>query len=73
MKYLVEFKLSKEAVGTPDAEEFEPYLICRLHELYEVLDVEFDQQFADIPKLQEIVSIRPATEEDEARYPHYYC
>ena len=73
MKYLVEFKLNENAVGTPDAEEFEPYLICRLHELYEVLEMECDPRFDNIPKLQEIVSIRPATPEEEEKYAHYYC
>jgi hypothetical protein len=70
MKYVVEFKLKAEAVGTQDAEEFDPHLICRLHELYEVLDVQVNH-----PEycMQEIVSIRPATEEDEAMYIHYYC
>ena len=68
-KYVVEFELKAEAMGTQDAEEFIPALVCRLYEVYQILD-EYINHFDTCSAY--IVNIRPATEEDEANIVHYY-
>ncbi len=66
-KYVVTLELREEARGTQNEEDFIPVLICRKHELEEILDMDINECEA------RIVSIRPATEEDDANIPHYYC
>lgn len=67
LKYVVTFELNEWAKGTQNEEEFIPVLICREHELHEIMDMPITDCEAHI------VNIRPATEEDIANYPHYYC
>ena len=70
MKYVVKFELRAECKGTQNEEEFIPVLICRDYELQEMQEAEREH-----PGMYEstIVSVRVATAEDEAKYPHYYC
>ena len=70
MKYTVTFELRAECKGTQNEEEFIPVLICREHELREI-----QEMYNEHPDSCEsrIVDIHPATEEEEAKYPHYYC
>ena len=70
MKYVVTFELNEWAKGTQNEEEFIPVLICREHELTELQDMM--TEFPDSCE-SHIVDIHPATEEEEAKYPHYYC
>lgn len=70
MKYVVKFELRDEAKGTQNEEEFIPVLICREHELEEMLAM-YNAQFDSCES--RIVSVRAATAEDEEKYPHYYC
>lgn len=67
--YRVDFKLKKEALGTQDAEEFIPVLVCVLQELYEILDIYFNHYDACS---SDIINIRPATEEEVVNCTHYY-
>ena len=70
MKYVVKFELRDEARGTQNEEEFIPVLICREHELLEI-----QEMYANDPEGCEsrIVDVRVATDEDDKKYPHYYC
>ena len=65
--YRVDFELRAEAMGTPDAEEFIPSMVCVLQELWELLDMQFNE-----PCMADIVNIQPATEEEVETLPHYY-
>ena len=67
MKYVVTRELNEWAKGTQNEEEFIPVMICREHEIQEMLDIPITECEGHI------VNIRPATAEDEAKYPHYYC
>ena len=70
MKYVVKFELKEECKGTQNEEEFIPVLICREHELEEITEMQTNDPEGCESR---IVSVRVATAEDEARYPHYYC
>lgn len=63
--YRVDFELKAEAMGTPDAEEFIPAMVCVLQELQEIFE-RYDELCATI------INIRPATEDEVASLPHYY-
>ena len=69
MKYTVTFELRAEAKGTQNEVDFIPVLICREHELREILEM-----FAEHPEDCEstIVDVHIATDEEIAKYPHYY-
>lgn len=66
MKYTVTFELNDWAKGTQNEEEFIPVLICREHELREILNMDP----ADCES--HIVDIHTATDEEIEKYPHYY-
>ena len=70
MKYTVTFELNDWARGTQNEEEFIPVLICREHELLEILEMQVN--YPDTCE-SHIVDIHTATEEEIAQYPHYYC
>lgn len=70
MKYVVKFELNEMARGTQNEEEFIPVLICRMSEIYEIFEM-YNNNPDDCESY--IVDIRHATQEDEERYPHYYC
>lgn len=63
--YRVDFELKKEALGTQDAKEFIPTIVCVLQELKELFD-RYDELIVNI------INIRPATEEEVANCTHYY-
>ena len=67
--YRVDFKLKEEAKGTQNEEEFIPTMVCILHELYDMLDMQFSHYETCE---SDIINIRPATEEEVANLPHYY-
>jgi hypothetical protein len=67
--YRVDFMLKEEAKGTQDAEEFIPSIVCVLQELYEILDMQFNQYETS---MADIVNTCPATDDDIANCPHYY-
>lgn len=67
--YRVDFELKEEAVGTADAEEFEPTMVCVLQELYEMLDMQVNHYATCICN---IINIRPATDDEVMDYPHFY-
>ena len=69
MMYVVTFELREECKGTQNEEDFIPVLICRTHELAEILDMEVNH-----PEDCEsrIVDIHTATDEEIEKYPHYY-
>ena len=69
MKYVVTFELNDLARGTQNEEEFIPGLICRLSEIYEIFEMQF-QNPEDCESY--IIDIRHATDEDIEKYPHYY-
>ena len=70
MKYVVKFELKAECKGTQNEEDFIPVLICREHELRDIQEMIMNDPEGCESR---IVDIYPATAEDEARYPHYYC
>jgi hypothetical protein len=67
--YRVDFKLKEEAMGTQDAEEFIPAIVCVLQELHEILDMQINHCDSSMCT---ITSIRLATEEEAMNLPHFY-
>ena len=49
--------------------EFEPIMVCLLHELYDVLETYYEEETY---KYERIVNIRPATQEEVENCTHYY-
>jgi anaerobic ribonucleoside-triphosphate reductase len=63
--YRVDFELKAEAMGTQDADEFIPTIVCVLHELRELFE-RYDELSATI------VNVRPATDDEVLNCTHYY-
>jgi hypothetical protein len=68
-KYLVEFEWTNKNT-MPSEDEFFPVMVFRLHELAFMLEEYF--RCSDSAEPYTITNIRPATEEEIAKYPHYY-
>ena len=70
-KYLMEFELRPGYEHLENSDEYFPVMICRLNEVYEVMQ-EYYSMLEDGECPDIITNIRPATEEEIAKYPHYY-